>query len=190
MERGVILGISAIISVVTFFIGIAVSGKALLSKSELEQVFLTHEQKIKMYYYKLFGLSGLIAFLVGDLYILWSLTINKKTAETANWSFAFALALVIFICGLISLGTIEKIVQNFFVKHHFKYKVNLIDYGEVYILRMMNAEICICSKDPNADFIKTDVESVLVKLDGLIQTPFIKEKIDKPHKSFWQKVFE
>lgn len=157
------MGVLALISIVAFIIGIIVSGKALLSKSELEQVFLTHEQKIKMYFYKLFGLSGLIAFLVSDLYILWSITINKKTAEMVNWSFAFALALVIFICCLISLGTIEKVVQNFFIKHHFKYKVTLNNFGEVYILRMMNQEICICSKDPNAVFVRNDVESVLVK---------------------------
>lgn len=190
MERGFILGISALISLVTFLIGIIVSGKALLSKSELEQVFLTHEQKIKMYYYKLFGLSGLIAFLVGDLYILWSLTLNKETAETVNWSFAFALAFVIFFCGLISLGTIEKIVQNFFIKHHFKYKVSLENLGDVYILKMMNEGICICSKEPNADFVGNDVESVLVKLDDLIKKPFIKEKIEKPYTSFWQKMLQ
>lgn len=184
------MGIPALISIVTFVVGITVSGKALLSKSELEQVFLTHEQKIKMYYYKLFGLSGLIAFLVSDLYILWSISINKKTAVTANWSFAFALSLVIFICCLISLGTIEKIVQHFFIKHHYKYKVTLNNFGEVYILRMMNQEICICSKDPNADLVRNNVESVLVKVDDLILMPLTKERLQRPSKSFWQKLLE
>ena len=184
------MSVSALISVVTLLIGLVVSGNALLSKSELEQVFLTHEKKIKMYYYKLLGMSGLIAFLVSDFYILWSVSIDKKTAETANWSFAFALLFVILICCLISLGTIEKVFHNFLIKHHYKYKVNLNDFGEVYILRMMNEEICICSKDSNADFVDQDVESLLVKLDDLIQRPLIKERIQKPNKSFWQKMID
>jgi len=185
------LGVPALISVVTLIVAITVSGKALLSKPELEQVFLTHEQKIKMYFYKLFGLSGLIAFLVSDLYILWSISINKKTAEMVNWSFAFALALVIFICCLISLGTIEKVVQNFFIKHHFKYKVTLNNFGDVYILRMMNQEICICSKDPNAAFVRDDdIQSILVKVDELILKTLTKERHQKPNKSFWQKLLE
>ncbi|MEH7544923.1 hypothetical protein [Neobacillus vireti] len=107
------MGIPEILTIVTAIIGAFVNGKALLSKSELEQVFLTHEQKIKFYYTKLFGLSTLIGLLVGDLYILWDLTINKKTAATANWNFAIALSFVIFICGLFTLGAIEKIIRIF-----------------------------------------------------------------------------
>ncbi|WP_298468974.1 hypothetical protein [uncultured Psychrobacillus sp.] len=185
------MGVPALLSIVTLIVAVIISGKALLSKSELEQVFLTHEQKIKMHYYKLFGLSGLIAFLVSDLYILWSITINKKTAEMVNWSFAFGIALVIFICCLISLGTIERFVQNFLIMHHFKYKVTLNNFGDVYILRMMNQEVCICSKDPNVVFLRNDdIESILVKVDDLLLKPLTKERLQKPNKSFWQKVLE
>lgn len=73
-------------------------------------------------------------------------------------------ALVIFICCLISLGTIEKVVQNFFIKHHFKYKVTINNFGDVYILRMMNQEICICSKDPNAFFVNNHKRQYLLQL--------------------------
>lgn len=55
---------------------------------------------------------------------------------------------------------------------------------------MMNEEICICSKDPNADFLKNDVESILVKLDDLIHKPLIKEKHEIPKKSFWQRLLD
>jgi hypothetical protein len=182
--------IPTLISIITVIIGLSVSGKALLSKSELEQVFLTHEQKIKLYYYKLFGLSGLIALLVGDIYILWSLTIDDKTLETSNWSFAFALSFVIFISCMISLGTLVRVIRNFFIKHHLKYKVNVTNIGEVYILRMMNKEVCICSKDPNADFMRNDVETILVKLDDLIQKPFMKEKLEVPKTTFWQRILD
>jgi hypothetical protein len=184
------VSITAFISTITVVIGLFVSGKAMLSKSELEQVFLTHEQKIKMYYYKLFGLSSLIAIFGGYLYLLWNLTINKNTTETVNWGFVIGLSFVVFICCLISLGTVIQIFQNIIIKHHYKYKVSLDNIGDVYILRMMDKDICICSKDPNADFLTNNVESILIKLDDLIQKPLIKEKLEIPKMSFWQKIME
>lgn len=156
----------------------------------MEQVFLTHEQKIKLYYIKLISLSGLIAFLVADLYILWSLTFKGKTAETANWTFAIALSFVVFICCLISLGTIEKVIQNLLMKSHYKYKVTLDKIGEVYILKMMNEQLCICSKDPNADLYRNDMESILVRLEDLIQQPLIREEIQVPGRPIWKKLLD
>lgn len=133
----------------------------------------------------------MISFLVGDLYILFSITIKKQTIETADWSFAIALALIIFICCLVTLGTVERIIQNFSIKYHYKFKVKLdTESEEVYILRMMNDEICICSKNPNSDLVKNDSESIFVKLDDLINKPLIKEKIEKPKLTFIQKIFE
>lgn len=64
-----------------------------------------------------------------------------------------------------------------FIKHHYKYKVTLNNFGEFYILRMMNHEICICSKDPSADLERNDVKSVLVKVDVLILKPLTKKDI-------------
>ncbi|WP_066065279.1 hypothetical protein [Neobacillus soli] len=183
------MGITEILSLVTVLIASFISGKTLLSKSDLEQVFLTHEQKIKLYYIKLLGLSSLIGFLGGDLYILWNLTLNKKTAETANWNFAIALSFVIFICCLFTLGTVEKVIQNFIIQSHYKYKISL-EIGDVYILRMMNEQLCICSKDPNADFLRNDTESILVKVEDLIEKPLIREKHQIPSRSFWQRILD
>ncbi|WP_316572059.1 hypothetical protein [Neobacillus sp. YIM B06451] len=179
-----------------FFTGAAgivtaiISWKALLSKSDLEQVFLTHEQKIKLYYLKLISLSGLIAFLFGDLYILWSLTFKGKTAATADWNFAIALGFVVFICCLITLGAIEKVIQNLVLKSHTKYKVTLENIGEVYILKMMNEQLCICSKNPNADFYRNDIESILVRLEDLIQKPLIRVEIEVPKRPVLKKLFD
>ncbi|MED1471783.1 hypothetical protein [Bacillus salipaludis] len=186
------MGITAIISTLTVVIGLIISGRALISKTELEKLFFTNEQKIKMYYYKLVGLSGLISILVGDLYILWNITFGTKTGEKANWGFAIALTFVIFICCLISLGNLERVVQNFFIKSHIKFKVNLENIGDVYVLRMLKEDICICSKDPNADYNKNDLESgyILVKLDDLINKSFIKEKHEKSNMSIWEKLLD
>ncbi|MGD6969364.1 hypothetical protein ACQCVP_23555 [Rossellomorea vietnamensis] len=181
---------AALLSSIAFLVGTFVSGKALISKSEIEQVFLTREKKIKMYYYTLLVLSGLIAFLIGDLYILWHIFINDKTVETVNWNFAIALTLVVFICCLVTLGTLAKLIQTFFIKEHYKYKVQLINIGEVYIIGMMNEEICICSANPNAEFVREDLESILIKLDDLIHKPLTREKIEIPQKTTWQKIIQ
>lgn len=178
----------ALISIITVLIGLFISGKALLSKTGLEQVFFTHEQKIKTYLLKLIGVSLLTAFLVGDLYVLWNLTF-RNNIETTNWNYAFGLSIIVFIFSIIFYRSIDKIIKTFFKKHHFKFKVNLEKIGEVYIVRMMNKEICICSKDPNAEILKNE-DFILVKLEDLIQTPFIKEKIATPKISIWEKIFD
>ncbi|WP_335571810.1 hypothetical protein [Neobacillus vireti] len=54
----------------------------------------------------------------------------------------------------------------------------------------MNEQLCICSKDPNADFIQHNVESILVKVEDLIEKPFIREKHEIPKRPFWKKVLD
>lgn len=178
------------ISIVTIIFGLILRGNALNSKSELEKVFLTHEQKLKMYYYNLFVLSGIIAFIGATIYIVWKVYIEKGTTilKMNDWSSAIALAIIIFICCLFSLGSILRLIQKIFFKHHFKYKVNLIDIGEVYILGMMNQEVCICSQDPNANWEMSNRASFLINLDNVMQQPLIKVRILKPQQSFIQKL--
>lgn len=178
------------ISIVTIIFGLILRGNALNSKSDLEKVFLTHEQKLKMYYYNLFVLSGIIAFIGTIIYIAWKVYIKKgKTMlEMNDWGSAIALAIIIFVCCLFSLGSIIKLIENFFLKHHFKYKVNLTNVGEVYILGMMNPDVCICSKDPNANWEMSNEASFLINLDSVMQQPLIKVKIFKPQQSFIQKL--
>lgn len=60
--------------------------------------------------------------------------------EPSDWSFSIVLGIFIFICSLISLGTLIRLIDNTFIKHHYKYKVDLKDIGEVYILSMMNLD--------------------------------------------------
>lgn len=178
------------ISIITIIFGLILGGNALNLKSDVERVFLTHEQKLKMYYYNLFVLSGIIAFIGATIYITWKLYIEKEKAilEMNNWNSAIALAIIIFICCLFSLGTLIRLIQNFFIKYQFKYKTNLSDIGEVYILGMMNKEVCICSKDPNANWNMSNSTSFLINLDSVMRQPLIKEKIPKPQKSTIQKL--
>ncbi len=178
------------ISIVTIIFGLILRGNALNSKSDLEKVFLTHEQKLKMYYYNLFVLSGLMAFIGTMIYIVWKVYIKKGTTilEMNDWSSAIALAIIIFVCCLFSLGSILRLIEKVFIKHHFKYKVNLTNVGEVYILGMMNPDVCICSKDPNTNWEMSTEASFLIKLDTVMQQPLIKMRILKPQQSFLQKL--
>jgi hypothetical protein len=185
------MGITTVISTITLLAGLIVSGKALISKSEIEQVFLTNEQKIKMYYYKLFSLSGLIALMIGDLLIVWEVTIHKKTASTANWGLAIAVSFIVFIFCLIFLGAVIRVIYNFFIKHYYIYKVRLNEIGDLYILRMMNEEICICSKELIENIDDRNIgQFILVNLSDIIQKPLIKERHLIPQRNIWQKFFD
>jgi len=179
------------ITIVTIILGVIFGGNALNSKTELERVFITHEQRLKIYYYNLFLLSGIIAFFVSLIYITWKTNLSdNKILETSDWSFSIVLGIFIFICCLISLGTIIRLINNIFIKHHYKYMINLKDIGEVYILSMMNPEVCICSKDPNTDLEMGDKASYLIKLDTVMQNPLTKKKILKPQRNLFQKLID
>jgi hypothetical protein len=190
IEEVKIMGVTAAITAITFLMGIFINGKALLTTSDLEQVFLTREQKIKMYYYQLFVLSILIAVFGGYIYLVWKWKVDGISVVSTNWSFAIALTIVIFICSYFTIGTILKLIHNFFIKEHYKYKVKLDKVGEVYILKMMSQDICICSKNPNANFLRDDKENILVKVDDIIRIPLIKTKHTKPSMSLWKKLLD
>lgn len=143
-----------------------------------------------MYYYNLFVLSGLMAFIGTIINISWNVYIKKGTTilEMNDWSSTIAFAIIIFVCCLFSLGSVLRLIEKVFIKHHFKYKVNLTNVGEVYILGMMNSDVCICSKDPNANWEMSNEASFLINLDSVMQQPLIKVKILKPQQSFIQKL--
>lgn len=177
------------LSIITIVFGIILGGNVLNSKSDLEQTFLLQEQKIKMYYYNLFYLSGILAFIGVAFYTICREIIERHyKLEILDWKNAISLGALIFICCLFSLGSIIRLIQNFLISHHFKYKVNLVDIGEVYILKMMNQETCICSKDPNAYFRSDNQEFILINLDNIKQQPLTRWEIKKPKQSFLKKL--
>ena len=104
-------------------------------------------------------------------------------------SSAVAIAIGVFLFCFTSLGRSAKLVNNFFVKYHYKFKVNLPDVGDAYILRMLNTEVCICSKDPSAEFKVSGKKYYLVSVNSIMQRPMSKIKLRKPKQSVLQKFF-
>lgn len=163
--------------------GLLVSIKALVSKSDLEQIFLTHEKILKMKFYRLIGLSAAIAILLPDIYFIWCLIYQGKTFQTVNWNFIIGLVFLIFLFSLMCLSILKSIIIGIFARYHYMYKVNIDDIGDVYILKMLNQSVCICSKDPNSNIKQDDSESYLIGLDLLMKKPLIKIKIQRPQNS-------
>jgi hypothetical protein len=178
--------------IITLFsagIGLLVSFRVLISKSDLERVFLSPEQTTLMNFFRLIGISASIGILVADIYYVWFSFYEGKTTETIEWNFIAALGLVVFVLCLCFLDVFKKILFVFFARYHYKYKVNIENLGEVYIHKMMNAEVCICSKDPNSDIKKDDSESLLIRLEDLMKKPIIKIKVQRPQ-TVIQKLFK
>lgn len=159
------------------------------SKSDIGRIFLTDEQKLKAYFYNLFILSILIAFLSGIFCVLIQ---NKDIGENPSEVFGMAAAIVIvvFIVCFLSIGTIVKWIHNFLIKEYFKFQINLPEIGDVYIIRMLNKEVCICSNDSSIESDTPDKNSYLVSMDSIIHQPITKRKFTKPKKTVIQKIFD
>ncbi|MCM3729888.1 hypothetical protein M3226_30660 [Neobacillus cucumis] len=171
---------SKIFSLIGAGIGLLVGVKALLSKSELEQAFLTQEQLIKLGLYRLISLSAFIGVLAADLYFMWSLMFRGKKYETTDWNYVLGLGIAWFIFGLMFVSMFTTIIVPVFAKYHFKYKVHIPGTGDVYIHKMMNPEVCICSKDPHQDINQDDSETYLFSFSDIQKLPIIKKKFQRP----------
>lgn len=173
--------------IISSFIGINV----LNEKSEIGQVFLTDEQKTKVYFYNLFMLSLILGTLSALIYLMIHLDMSndKSVFNSEELSLAVALAIGVFLFCIISLGRLAKLVNNFFVKYHYKFKVNLPGIGDAYILRMLNTEVCICSKNPSSEFKVSSKKYYLVSVNSIMERPLSKIKLRKPKQSVFQKLF-
>lgn len=162
---------------------------ALSSKSDLGRIFLTDEQKLKAYFYNLFILSLLIALLSGIVYIsIQNKDIDKNPTEL--FGTAVAIVLIVFIVCFFSIGTIVKWIHNFLIKDYFKFQINLPEIGDVYIIRMLSKEICICSKDSSIESDTPDKNSYLISMKSIIQQPITKRRFTKPKRTVIQKIFD
>lgn len=180
-----------LLTILTAVGGIILAGSALNSRSDLERVFFTHEQKTKAYFYNLLILSGLFSFSITFFTLLLERFITKnKGISDESLTLAVYSWIGLFIFFMIFLGFVVSMVDNLFIKHHYKYKVSIPELGEVYILSMLNEEICICSTDANINFKTSDQESFLIEKNTLIKNPLVKEKIQKPEKSFLRKLID
>ncbi|RLQ84915.1 hypothetical protein [Planomicrobium sp. Y74] len=180
-----------LLTILTAIGGIVLTGSALNSRSDLERVFFTHEQKTKAYFYNLLILSGLFSFSITFLTLLFESSIAKgKGIPDEILTLAVYSWIGLFIFFMIFLGFIVDLIDNLFIKHPYKYKVSIPELGEVYILSMLNDEICICSADANINLKASDQESVFIEKNTIIKHPLVKEKILKPEKSFLRKLID
>ena len=178
--------LTALITFILFIFGIAIKGKTLLSISDLEHLFLTNENKFKVYYLNLIYLSILVTFLLLDVYLIYRKNFTTQTFKNINWDFFVSYGIILFICILLTIGPILKRIGNF-LKFHYMYKVSIEGIGDLYIHKMMNDQICICTKDPNDNINMANSMTYLIKIEDLIQKPLIKEKILKPQSPLWKK---
>lgn len=183
--------ISGTLAILTVIFGALISLNVLHEKSDVGQVFFTDEQRVKVYYYRLFILSLLLFIETFVIFIIIAIVRGNSHAVTDSTTLGTALvaATGLFLLSLLSLGRIIKWYQNFCVKRHYKFKVTLPVIGEVYIIRMFNKDICICSKDPNADFKENTKKTYLIPIESIMNQPIIKISFPKPNQSSFQKIF-
>lgn len=160
-------------------IGLLVSVRALLSMSELEQVFLTQEQLIKLKLYRLISLSLYIGLLASDIYLIWNLIMRGKTIYTTDWNNVIGLGIFCAILGAIIISILSSIIE-IFSRYHFKHKVYIQGTGDLYIHKMLNQDVCICLKDPNTDINRNNSESFLISISEIHKQPIIRTKIQRP----------
>ncbi|RBP85973.1 hypothetical protein DFO70_1365 [Cytobacillus firmus] len=169
---------------------IIISLNALSIKSGVARIFFTDEQKLKVKYFNMLVFSTIISFGV----FFFSLAMIVRTSsnqELTNSAMVTALfnTIGIFILLLFSLSIIIKWVENFAIKHHIKFKTTL-NNKEIYILKMLDKETCICSSNPNTLYDDSDDEYLLVPIQDIMGKHLIKEMILKPHRSNWSKFFD
>lgn len=169
----------------------------LSSKTEVGRAFFTDEQKAKVYYFNLVIFSFIISIMFLSLFISYQ-DLNHNGEATTNPEIltqGISISLLIFIILLFILGRVAKWFQNYRIKYHYKYKVDIPDIGTVYIIRMLNKDVCICSEDPNFEYRESKDKrrkknTFLIPFDEILKQPLIKEKITKVKQTNFEKFFE
>lgn len=187
----IILGIvSGIIALLVTVFGLTINLNSLNSKTDIGEVLLTDEQKLKVYYYRKFMLSLILAFEAFCIFTFVALLLDAGQTELTSKIIGSALATAfgVFLLCLASLDKLAQLYQNFFIKDHYKFRVTLSGIGDVFIIRMLNAETCICSKDPNAGFKENSKRIYLIPIQDIMREPLLKTKHPKLPKTLKQKI--
>lgn len=177
--------ITTVIALITLIMSTMIPALALLSKSRVEKVFLTGEQAIKYYFYSLLTLSFCFSVLITDVYFMWIFLIEKTHYPWSVWASIFIIS---FFFIMLLAHNLLKSLNKFAIRYHHKYKFKIDSIGFVYIIKMLNDSTLLCSKEPNAEFIKGFDSYLIIKVDELNKKQLIKEKIFKPERTFWQKL--
>ncbi|KSU47662.1 hypothetical protein AS033_15520 [Exiguobacterium indicum] len=181
--------LSAIIALIISLPAVIISGMSLLSKTNFESIFLTHDQILKKCYLKMGELAFSITYLATFIYVLWIVFVFKLNYESIDKTKIILIAMSIFFIAWILLILYSNFLANLLVKNKTMYKVFLEGLGEVYILKMLNHETCICSKDAHANLNNLKHQIYLVRIEDLIKLPLTQEIVSLPSQSFYQKLF-
>lgn len=179
----------AIIAIIISLPAVIISGISLFSKTNFESVFLTHDQLIKKRYLSMGELAFYITYLVTLIYILGMVFVSKLNYESIDKAKTIFIALSIFFSAWILLILYNKFLTDLLVKNKTMYKVSIEGLGDVYILKMLNHETCICSKDAHANLNDLNHQIHLIRIEDLIKLPITKEVVTLPSQSFYEKLF-
>ncbi|WP_214770844.1 hypothetical protein [Exiguobacterium sp. s133] len=180
---------SAIIALIISLPAVIISGISLLSKTNFESIFLTHDQLLKKRYLSMGEAAFYIAYLATIIYILWMIFVTKLNYESIDKTNTIVIALILFFTFWVLLILYSKLLTNLLVNNKTMYKVSIEGLGDVYILKMLNHETCICSKDAHANLDDLNHQIHLVRIEDLIKLPITKEVVTLPSQSFYQKLF-
>jgi hypothetical protein len=181
--------LSYVIPLIITISGALIPVNALNSKSNLGKTFFTDEQKIKVRYFNTVILSFIMAFAFSYFYLV----INSNTSGhlqigTSEITSAIVWGIWVFLIFLMVTSPLLKWIDNFFIKNHLKYKVILSEDKAFYIIRMHDKDTCICSKNPNAEFVYQG-EYMLISMQEILGKRLVEEKVPKPPRSTWSKIF-
>lgn len=185
------IGIFGILSVL---FGLIFSLTVLNAKPIISQAFFTDEQKLKVYLFNLVMFSFILSLMGAAIFLaLKDLETNGQTGlNTQVFGEGLGIAIITFIISIFIVDRLSSLVQNFRIKHHHKFRVNIPSVGTVYIIGMLDKETCICSKDPNLSFkgIESTKESYLIPKADIMMHPLVITKHIKPEKRFLNKLIE
>lgn len=183
--------ISLIIPLLITIVGTLIPLNALNSKSNLGRTFFTDEQRIKVRYYNTVLLATIIGF--GFIYIYLAFNAKIKTEnlfETSDIAFSLVWGATIFIFILVMTSPAVNWINNFLIKHHYKYKVKLPEKNiYVYIIRMHDKDTCICSINPNIEYNNKGTYT-LIPMQEIMGNTLRQVKIQKPKRTNWSKFLD
>ncbi|MDQ0427695.1 NhaP-type Na+/H+ and K+/H+ antiporter [Planomicrobium stackebrandtii] len=145
---------------------------------------------MKVYYYRLSMLSFIIFIEAFCIIMLFS-GIENEVIDFNYVVAVFILSLLIALVSFLLVGKIIKVVQNFRIKSHYKFQIVLpeVDSDNLYIIRMYNKDICICSKDPNSEINEESEKTYLIPLEDIMKKELTKTTWPLPEMNLLQKIF-
>lgn len=175
--------VSGVIGFLIFSFGLLVSGKELWEKTQVEKIFLTPRLKI-IHQFTISIVSAIyITFLISYFYLVIQIYFMKIKWEHLEWGNLMSICLFWFIVILVGTNPLIKTIRYLLIPYHVKYKLSFDDYGELYLIKMIDSEICICAKNPDLDLDNASDEFILLKKEDLMKVKLKRVEVDKPVKN-------